>query len=285
STETTVEKMTNENDKRNNAVPSDAGIDKEWLRVVVADKVEKPTQWNPKETKELGPRRPESQIQNILQQFYWELVDKLREVKFTESGEVITEPDEDSFDKWYENMELATYTHRSKLMDVFNTIARMCHVPQADGYDEDDFETVLSGIIGRCMEEEAYLEIVARVINERYPGLATPFRSTPTVEEMQEYEDLLYRRKLFSLYSSIDTNIEEFAEELQKIEAAAKTDFEILARQLNELVIFGADAWELTLYSLMSPFAPRFLMNALDYRPNLHEMLAGDISTAKSKIH
>ncbi|GAH50457.1 unnamed protein product, partial [marine sediment metagenome] len=51
------------------------------------------------------------------------------------------------------------------------------------------------------------------------------------------------------------------------------------------LVIFGTDAWELTLYCLMSPNAPRFIMNGLDYRSCIHEMLAGDISTAKSKVH
>jgi len=271
--------------KENNGMPTNAGTEKEWLRAIVTDKVEKATKWTNKETKELGPGRPESRIQGILQQFYWDLVDKLKEAKFTEGGEIITAPDEDSFDKWYEDMDLETYTQKPKLMDAFNTIARMCHVPRAEGYEEEDFESLLSGIMGRCMEEDEYLELVAQVINERYPGLASPFRSTPTIDEIQEYEDMLYRRRVSEAESNIETNIEEFAEELQKIEAAAKTDFEILARQLNELVIFGVDAWELTLYSLMSPNAPRFLMNGLDYRPCLHEMLAGDISTAKSKVH
>jgi len=272
-------------DEKKNGMPTDAGTNKEWLRAVVTDKVEKATQWTSKETREMGPKRPGSRIQEILQGFYWDLVDKLREVKFTEGGEIITAPAEDSFDGWYEDLELATYAQKPKLMDVFNTIARMCHLPEAEGFEEEDFQSLLSSIMNRCMDEDEYLELIARVINERYPGLASPFRSTPTDDEMKEYEDLLYRRRLSEVQFNIDTNIEEFAEELQKIEAAAKTDFEILARQLNELVIFGADAWELTLYCLMSPNAPRFLMNGLDFRPNLHEMLAGDISTAKSKVH
>lgn len=263
---------------------SDSGVDKEWLRQIVADKVEKPGRWESKEVKALGPKRPESRIQEILQQFYWDLVDKLKEVKFTEDGAIITAPDEDAFDKWYENNELENYTHKPKLMDVLNTVARMCTLSEASGYEEKDFETLLSKILDRCMEEEAYLEIVAKVINEKYPGLASPFRSTPTVEEMQDYEDILYRRRLFDVYSSIDSNIDEFQEELQQIEAAAKTDFEILARLFNELVIVGVDVWELTLYNLMSPYAPRFLINALDYRPNLHEKLIGDIGTGKSKV-
>lgn len=272
-------------EKNGNGMPTDAGTNKEWLRAVVNDKVEKATTWTSKETRDMGPKRPGSRLQEILQGFYWHLVDKLKEVKFTEGGEIITAPAEDSFDKWYENMELETYAQKPKLMDVFNTIARMCQVPEAEGYEEEDFQSMLSHIMNRCMDEDEYLEVIARVINERYPGLASPFRSTPTVEEMQEYEDLLYRRRLDEVRFNIDTNIEEFAEELQKIEAAAKTDFEILARQLNELVIFGTDAWELTLYCLMSPNAPRFIMNGLDYRSCIHEMLAGDISTAKSKVH
>lgn len=277
--------MADSKEKNGNGMPTNAGTNKEWLRAVVNDKVEKATTWTSKETKGMGPKRPGSRLQEILQGFYWDLVDKLKEVKFTEGGEVITAPAEDSFDKWYENMELATYAQKPKLMDIFNTIARMCHSPEAEGFEEEDFQSMLSHIMNRCMDEDEYLEVIARVINERYPGLASPFRSTPTVEEMQEYEDLLYRRRLDEVRFNIDTNIEEFAEELQKIEAAAKTDFEILARQLNELVIFGTDAWELTLYCLMSPNAPRFIMNGLDYRSCIHEMLAGDISTAKSKVH
>ncbi|GAH47215.1 unnamed protein product, partial [marine sediment metagenome] len=125
--------------KENNGMPTNAGTEKEWLRAIVTDKVEKATKWTSKETKELGPERPESRIQEILQQFYWDLMDKLKEAKFTEGGEIITAPDEDSFDKWYENMDLATYTQKPKLMDIFNTIARMCHVPKAKSYEEEDF--------------------------------------------------------------------------------------------------------------------------------------------------
>ena len=74
-------------------MPTNAGTEKEWLRAIVTDKVAKATTWTSKETKELGPGRPESRIQEILQQFYWDLVDKLKEAKFTEGGEIITAPD------------------------------------------------------------------------------------------------------------------------------------------------------------------------------------------------
>lgn len=274
--------MANKGDENN--IPADAGVSLSWLRAVVADKVEKPSTWTLEDVKGLGPKRPESRIQEILQQFYWDLIDILKAVKFTEDGAIITEPDEDSFDKWYENNELGKYTHKPRLMDVFNTIARSCSISEAKGYEAEDFETILSKILDRCMEEHAYLEIVAKVINERYPGLASPFRSTPTAEEMREYEQLFYQQRLGRAISTIDTNIEQFEEELRRIEAAAKTDFEIMARTFNELVIVGADIWELTLYNLMSPYAPRFLMNSLDYRPNVHEILVGDIGTGKSKV-
>ncbi len=262
----------------------EAGIDKTWLRAIVSDNIEKPHMWSSKEVQQIGPKKPGSKIQGMLQQFYWDLVDKLKEIKFADSGEIITQPDEDSFDKWYEDMGLADYTHKSKLMDIFNTIGRACQVSEVEGYSEEEFETILSRILLRCMEEESYLGIVTNVINEKYPGLASPFRSTPTTEEMQAHEEFLYQHRIHNLQVNIDTNIEEFAKELAQIDAATKTDFEELARKLNILVIVGVDVWELTLYCLMSPNAPRFLMNALDYRPNLHEKLAGDISTAKSKV-
>ena len=260
------------------------GVDKTWLKTIVTDNVEKPHNWTAKEVQQIGPKKAESRIQKILQQFYWDLVDKLKEIKFTEGGEIITQPSEDSFDKWYEDMGLADYTHKSKLMDIFNTIARSCQISEVEGYSEEEFGTIMSKILLRCMEEESYLSIVTKVIDEKYPGLASPFRSTPTIDEMQAHEEFLYRHRIHKLQVNIDTNIEEFASELEQIDAASKTDFEELARKLNVLVIVGVDVWELTLYNLMSPNAPRFLMNALDFRANLHEMLGGDISTAKSKV-
>ena len=269
------------NDGTNN---EEKGVDKKWLKTIVTDNIEKPHNWTAKEIQQIGPKKAESRIQKILQQFYWDLVDKLKEIKFTEGGEIITQPSEDSFDKWYEDMGLADYTHKSKLMDIFNTIARACQISEVEGYSEEEFGTIMSKILLRCMEEESYLSIVTKVIDEKYPGLASPFRSTPTMDEMQEHEEFLYRHRIHKLQVNIDTNIEEFASELEQIDAASKTDFEELARRLNVLVIVGVDVWELTLYCLMSPNAPRFLMNALDYRANLHEKLAGDISTAKSKV-
>ncbi len=275
---------TNTDKKNGNNNAEEKGVDKIWLKNIMAEKVEKPHDWSPKEVQQMGPKKPESKIQEMLQQFYWDLVDKLKEAKFGESGEIITQPDEDSFDKWYENMGLAEYTHKSRLMDVFRTIGRACHISEVEGYGEKEFGTVMSRILLRCMEEDSYLDIVADVINEKYPGLASPFRSAPTVEEMQAHEEFMYQHRIHGLQTNIDTNIGQFSDELAQINAATKTDFEDLARRLNVLVIVGVDVWELTLYCLMSPNAPRFLMNALDYRPNLHENLAGDISTAKSKI-
>lgn len=279
--ETTVKKMES---KEKGGSTDTAGVPRDWLKAVISDRVEKPGEWTEKKAKATGPRKADSRIQQILQQFYWDLVDGLKEVKFTAEGEVITQPDGDMFDKWYENMGLEKYTQKPKLMNIFNTIIRGLHLKQKDGYTEDDFQSLLSDIVERCIVEPEYVDKVADIINEVYPNLASPFRAAPTVEEMQDYEKLLYRRRLDQELSKIETNIDDFSEELEKIKAAAKTNFERLARRLNKIVIFGADAWELILYCIMSPFAPRVLINGLDYRPNVHAMLAGDIATAKSKI-
>jgi DNA replicative helicase MCM subunit Mcm2 (Cdc46/Mcm family) len=57
-----------------------------------------------------------------------------------------------------------------------------------------------------------------------------------------------------------------------------------LARELNRAIILGEDMWKMTLLSIISPYAPRVQLNGLDIRPNLHMLMAGDVSTAKSAI-
>jgi len=270
--------------KTDNGVPKDAGVDRQWLEAILNRDVEKPTAWTESDVREMIASKAQSRIQGIVQSIYWDLLKIQQVTKFAEGGEIIDQPDEDYFDGWYEANDLADYNQKYKLMQMLNTIARALHVTEPDGYAKEDFDSILRGFVNRVLEEPEYLEVAANVINEKYPGLASPFRSAPSVEELNEREAVEYAAELGKIEQSITSNIDQHAHILAKITRAKRTDFEKIALDLDRIVIFGPRNWELTLYSLMSPHAPRLLINNLDYRANIHGMLAGDISTAKSKI-
>ncbi len=262
----------------------EAGIDKRWLKALATSELEKPRTFTVNEIKEMsGARKPQSKIQLILQNFYYELQDRMRDV-YIEEDEAVG-PDEDMFDGWYEENELEHYTNRYNLMQAFNSIAQALHLGTEESYGKRDFETMLSRIASRCLAEREYVEKIKEVINEKYDGLIGDFRYTPSLESMNEQERAEYEQKVHKIEQRIESNIEEFQDIIDKIKVAEKTDFEKTAQLLNQIVIVGEAIWELTLYATMSPYAPRVLINNLDYRANIHEMLAGDISTAKSKIH
>lgn len=63
-----------------------------------------------------------------------------------------------------------------------------------------------------------------------------------------------------------------------------KTNFDSLAETLNSVIILSEDAWKPIILSMLSPYAPRPMLNSLEIRPNLHTMFAGDVSTAKSAV-
>jgi len=271
--------------KNSNNIPTDVGVERQWLEALLNRDVRKPTAWTEADVRQMVASKAQSKIQGILQSIYWDLQRLQQVTKFTEDGEIIDQPEEDYFDGWYEANDLEDYNQKYKLMQMLNTIARALHVSESDTYAKEDFEEILSRLVNRVLEEPEYLEVIANVINERYPGLASPFRSAPSAEELNEREAMEYAKELGKIENSIESNIEQHAHILAKIKRAKRTDFEKIALALDRIVIFGPRNWELTLYCLMSPHAPRILINNLDYRANLHEMLAGDISTAKSTIH
>lgn len=262
----------------------EAGIDKRWLKALATSEIEKPRTYTVDELKEMsGARKPQSKIQSILQNFYYELQDRLRQVRLEEDEAI--GPDEDMFDGWFEENDLEHYTNRYALMQAFNSIAQALHLETEEGYGKREFELVLSRIATRCLSEHEYVDKVKEVINEKYEGLIGDFRYTPSIESMNEQERTDYESQVHKIETRIESNIEEFQDIIDKIKVAEKTDFEKTAQNLNQIVIVGDAVWELTLYATMSPYAPKVLINNLDYRANIHEMLAGDISTAKSKIH
>ena len=265
-------------------VPIDVGVDKQWLEAILNRDVKKPTAWTETDVREMVASKAQSRIQGIVQSIYWDLLKTQQVMKFAEDGEIIDQPDEDYFDGWYERNDLQDYNQKYKLMQMLNTIARALHVTEPDGYAKEDFDDILKRFVNRILEEPEYLEVAANVINEKYPGLASPFKSAPSVEELNEREAQEYAIELGKVEKSIESNIDQHASVLQKISRAKRTDFEKIALDLDRIVIFGPRNWELILYNLMSPHAPRLLINNLDYRANIHGLLAGDISTAKSKI-
>ncbi len=231
--------------------------------------------------------KPPSRIQEIIQGIYWSLTELGSDIKMLEDGTVIASAaDEDYFDGWYESEDIEKYSQKYKLLQFLNTIARAVHISESDSFagTKQEFGKLLRGFVNRILESKDYLNVIAAVINQKYPGLAGDFRSAPSAEELSEKEQEEYNKELLKIEGSVESNVDQYASLLAKIKRASLTDFEKIALELDRIVIFGPRNWEMILYSIMSPHAPRLVINNLDYRANIHTMLAGDISTAKSKI-
>ncbi len=272
---------------KNGKIPVDAGVDKKWLEALLIKDLDKPQAWSEKDIKAMVATKPPSRIQELVQGIYWSLSELGSDVKMLLDGTVIGgAPEEDYFDGWYESEEIEKYSHKYKLLQFLNTIARTIHSGEVDSFagTKQEFDQVLGGFVHKVNENREALYDIAGVINQSYPGLAGEFRSAPSMEELNERETDEYQKELQKIEESVESNIEEYAPLLAKIKRARKTDFEKIAMELDQIVIFGPRNWELVLYSIMSPHAPRLLINNLDYRANIHTLLAGDISTAKSKI-
>lgn len=286
----TEKAQTDEDTQRNH---EDPGVEKEWLTEIVKEqKLDIPKKWDPTEVESVRPAKPKSQKQEYIQQFYWDLKDQLNKFNYDhETGDIITKPDEDMFDSWYEDMSISDYSQSYQLFEFFNKLVKAVGQTAVTGYgDKDDFQEAFKKIAMACIEEPEKIEKLMETINATYPRLATPYRSLPTAEELTEMEQKEYLRREAQLRQTIESNVDQYKDELAKIQRAKKTDVEKIAQQLDEMIIFGTSNWELMIYSWLSPFAPRLMIGstdskmALDYRSNLHCMLSGDISTAKSKI-
>lgn len=271
-------------EKKKNGIPEDAGIDPLWLEALITKNIDEPKEWTTREIKDLKPAEPKSKIQAYLQDWYHELLESVKDFQIHTDG-TEESPAEDMFADWYDDNDIENYSYSAKLFDKFNKIAGGIHTSRVSGYGmKDEYQEVLRNIAAKCLEEPEQIEKVADIINSEYKNLATPFLSTPTAEEIEAYEYRKYSDKIYNIKRKIESNIEEFQPELKKIAAAKQTDIEELSEKLNRVIIFGPPLWEMVLYGLMSPNAPRMIINNLDYRASAHIMLAGDISTAKSKI-
>ena len=271
--------------KEKNEIPEDAGVEKEWLKAIVKSKVEKPKAIESTEIKDMVSKKPESRLQGLIAEIYDWLIDALNETPTLHGTELIGGPSEDLFDGFWSSMDLEGYRASNKLSEKLNTILRGIHQTDVSGYGEQkQIEKQLAKIAQKCIEEPMYVERLKEVINSMYPGLIGEFKSVPSVVEINDKIEQEYRKEIDAIDQSVESNIEKYHDQLAKIKRAKKTDFEQMAQNLNKVVIFGESLWELMLYVLMSPHTPRLIINGMDYRANLHGMLAGDISTAKSKI-
>jgi hypothetical protein len=265
-------------------------VHKEWLVAVLKQDIEQPKIWSEKEIDSIGPTKPKSKLQGFLQDIYETLLEAqtARTATLVDTGrgdlEMIGLPSEDYFDKWYENEDIESYNQKYKLLTALNGIANSIGKSGASDYNETGFQEVLATLAQAVIEEPESIMGIAEHINSLYPGLAEePMKYIPP-EAMNEHEQQLYDQAVAQIEESVETNVEKHLSKLREIQDAAKTDFEEIAQTLNKAIIFGEEFWELTLYALMSPRAPKIQISGMEHRANIHYLLAGDISTAKSKI-
>lgn len=277
-----------EKEKRDN--PKIDPVNKEWLKAVLIQDVEEPKKWTTQEVDIIGAAKPKSRLQRHLQDVYEDLLNitKAGDVKIHERAdgdqEIINIPHEDYFDKWYENNDINDYNMKYKLMTALNSLVTSTGRTGVNGYSEDDFQKILAKLSNAVLEEPDSIISIANAINKKYPGLAEAQLPLVDTDQLNEKEQLEYDKEVNKIRESVESNIDQYQDQINKIKEAAKTDFEEIAATLNRIVIFGEALWAIVLFAIMSPRAPRLIINSLDYRANLHMLLAGDISTAKSKI-
>jgi len=162
-------------------------VHKEWLVAVMKQDIEKPKVWTEKEIDDIGPAKPKSRIQGYIQEIYETLLEaqSAQTAKFVDNGrgdlELIGTPDEDYFDKWYENNDVESYTHKYKLLGALNGIANSIGKTGASNYNEDGFQEVLATLAQAVIEEPDSIMGIAEAINNMYPGLAEePMKYRPT---------------------------------------------------------------------------------------------------------
>lgn len=277
-------------EKKENKIEELNPVHKEWLIAVEKQELEQPKVWTDKEIDNVGPVKPKSKLQGYIQDIYETLIEASTATKVSlhDKGDgdfdLINTPSEDYFDKWYENNDIEKYNQKYNLLTVLNSIAHSVGKSSSVMPNEEGFQEVLSSLAIAVLEEQDGIMLVAEAINNKYPRLAEePMKYIPA-DLMSGYEQDQYDKEVAKIEESIETNIDKYRGKLKKLEEAAKTDFEEIATILNRIVIFGEAMWELMLYAVMSPKAPKVLINSMLHRANIHGLLAGDISTAKSKI-
>lgn len=235
--------------------------EQEWLLNLIKDDISiRPKQEKPK------VKLPNSQFQELVVDFY-------KTLKDAESP--------DAFDNFYDNC-LKNYNKMSKFIEFLESIAKALQIIVEETNDKKQkIQKLLFALTEKKLQEcESTLKVVKETIESKYPNLIYEDYNEEKYEV--EYEEMV-EKTLNDIKEQLEQNKENFKEHIKRVETA-KTDIEKIAEELNEIVYLGSDIWELLLYSSLSPYCPKIKINSLDTRPNLHLMLVGDISTAKSKI-
>jgi len=219
---------------------------------------------------ECKKRYPKNQIEQILFDFYEQL-------KMCESP--------DCLDKFFIE-KLDGYKNIRKFKEIIKEIFRRLELQYTEPKTEEDFQRLFFRLSERvCEESEVTLRIVKDVINSKYKDLiGEDYQFERYNDEYEEY----VKKEIERIKEQLTSNRKEFRERyktyVKRIESIKRTDIEEYAEKLNEVIIFGKQNWELVLYAVMSPFAPKIKINGVPTRNNLHVLLLGDISSAKSRI-
>ena len=214
--------------------------------------------------------KPKSRIQEILKEFYEELS---------------TAESADALDKFYEE-KLKDYPQIHRFSLFIEELGKKLDLDIQYPYLEKDFQEAFFKIAEKRIEEPATLEVVREAINSKYPNLVSEINVDVSAEGLRKQYENYVEEELEKIRKKLEKGEPiEIEKYLKKIRKAKKTEIEEIAYTLNNIIILGKETWELILYSIMSPYAPTIKINNLPTRPNLHTLLIGDISTAKSKVN
>lgn len=213
--------------------------------------------------------KPKSRIQEILQEFY----EKLKKARSP-----------DAFDQFYKE-RLEDYPRLSLFSDFINEVCKKLSIDAKYPYFEKEWQEILFKITERRLEENDTLRVIKEAINKKYPHLVADISVDVTAEGVKSTYENFVAKEIGKIKKQLKKgDRKKFQDKIQKIQKAEETEIEELASELNRIVILGRETWELILYAIMSPFAPKININNLLERANLHFLFVGDVSTAKSKV-
>lgn len=240
--------------------------EKEWILNLVKKELKPPKTLKARITIE-----PKSQVQAILKEIY---------------NRLLTTDTADEFDQFYAE-RLADYKQRYRVFNILNQYVQgFGRIPDLDYDSERSVQAYLFSMTERTLEEPQTLSRLRDIINEKYPGLVLDIPEMSEEQVLDQANDFTeslvteIREKLENGLTLKDCDLEEHLSKIQK----TKGQIEKMATQLNTIILIGVPVWELILYAILSPFAPPFQMNGINKRTNIHTMLCGDLSTAKSEV-
>ncbi|WP_287585080.1 hypothetical protein [Candidatus Borrarchaeum sp.] len=253
------------------AIEEATNPEKEWLKTLVRADFEKT-----KEDEELKLKPITSGIQSLILEFYQRL-------SSTDT------PDE--FDQFYSE-RLKQYKAMHLFISFLNEYAVKLGLsprPTAPEFyrNSQEVEKYLFEITEATLGEPQTLKTLQDQISAKYPDLLSQIIKNEIDKTNGKYEDFV-NNEMTEIEEKIDLGVEieldpVISKQLQLIEES-KGKIQQISAELNKMIILGETVWEYLIYAMVSPHCPPFYINGLKKRANLHVLLVGDISTAKSEI-